>query len=113
MKTRDSFKPRLIFWTVGLVILLAASASACASAVVTSPSQEEAPVLPPVEDISPTATPIIPTQAPVQTPVTEPSSAVEVQPVATSRGPSLHATDPSEIQLASGQLQLIEAFNFW
>jgi hypothetical protein len=35
-----------------------------------------------------------------------------VQSVATSRGPDLHATDPTTVNLASGQLQLVEFFRF-
>ena len=35
-----------------------------------------------------------------------------VQAVATSRGPDLHATDPTTVSLASGQLQLVEFFRF-
>lgn len=108
MKTRESFTPRLFFWTVSLVVLLIASA--CAPAA-TAP-QDMAPELPPVEAIASTQTPIVLSQDPIQIPATEPAVA-EVQPAATSRGSELHATDPSEIRLASGQLQLIEAFNFW
>ena len=37
---------------------------------------------------------------------------VDAQPVATSRGPDLHATDPSAVSLASGGLQLVEFFRF-
>lgn len=33
-------------------------------------------------------------------------------PVATSRGPELHATDPTTVNLASGQLQFVEFFRF-
>jgi hypothetical protein len=33
-------------------------------------------------------------------------------PVATSRGPDLHATDPGTVSLASGQLQFVEFFRF-
>jgi hypothetical protein len=33
-------------------------------------------------------------------------------PVATSRGPDLHATDPATVSLASGQLQFVEFFRF-
>lgn len=33
-------------------------------------------------------------------------------PAATSRGPDLHATDPSTVNLASGGLQLVEFFRF-
>jgi hypothetical protein len=35
-----------------------------------------------------------------------------VIPVATSRGPELHATDPVTVRLASGGLQLVEFFRF-
>ena len=111
MKNRDPLKLRLIFWTVGLVVLL--TAFACAPAVATSPPQQEIPVLPPVEVVAPTQTPIILLQDPGQPTATEAEAVPEVQPIATSRGPELHATDPSQIVLASGQLQLIEAFNFW
>jgi hypothetical protein len=37
---------------------------------------------------------------------------VDVQAVATSRGPDLEATDPSTVSLASGQLHLVEFFRF-
>ena len=33
-------------------------------------------------------------------------------PIATSRGPELHATDPTIVSLASGGLQLVEFFRF-
>jgi hypothetical protein len=33
-------------------------------------------------------------------------------PVATSRGPDLHATDPTTVSLASGGLQFVEFFRF-
>lgn len=36
----------------------------------------------------------------------------EVPFVPTSRGPELHATDPLTVNLASGQLQLVEFFRF-
>ena len=37
---------------------------------------------------------------------------VDAQPVATSRGPDLEATDPTTVRLASGGLQLVEFFRF-
>lgn len=40
------------------------------------------------------------------------ASSVDVQAVATSRGPDLEATDPSTVSLASGQLHLVEFFRF-
>src|SRR5690349_21128091 len=36
----------------------------------------------------------------------------DAQPVATSRGPELHATDPTTVSLASGQVQFVEFFRF-
>ena len=40
-----------------------------------------------------------------------PSEAV-VPPLATSRGPELHATDPTTVSLASGGLHFVEFFRF-
>src|SRR5688572_16444247 len=37
---------------------------------------------------------------------------VDAQPVATSRGPDLHATDPTTVSLAAGQLHFVEFFRF-
>jgi hypothetical protein len=37
---------------------------------------------------------------------------VTVLPVATSREPDLHATDPTTVSLASGGLQFVEFFRF-
>jgi hypothetical protein len=34
------------------------------------------------------------------------------QPVATSRGPDLEATDPATVRLDSGELQLVEFFRY-
>lgn len=54
-----------------------------------------------------------PTNTPEPVPGTSiPSSISEVVPLATSRGPNLEATDPSKVNLASGQLQLVEFFRF-
>ena len=50
--------------------------------------------------------------APVELAETEPPSE-EVLAVATSRGNGLVATDPTTINLSSGQPQLIEFFAFW
>jgi hypothetical protein len=40
------------------------------------------------------------------------AAASDPLPVATSRGPDLHATDPATVSLASGQLQFVEFFRF-
>jgi hypothetical protein len=52
------------------------------------------------------------TQPPVQPEATLAPTEAAVQPVVTSRGPELHATDPTTVKLASGQLQLVEFFRF-
>jgi len=92
-------KPRFIFWTLGLVaVLLTAS---CAPAV---PSVSAPEVVIP-------ATATLAAEPP--TPETVASAPpVDVQAVATSRGPNLEATDPATVSLASGQLQLVEFFRF-
>ena len=82
---------------------------ACASNVTATQTVEEpsatalAVVSPPVD---PTATQGFTEALPSSTP------SVDVQPVATSRGPELHATDPTTVSLASGQLQFVEFFRF-
>jgi PBP1b-binding outer membrane lipoprotein LpoB len=74
------------------LLLLALLLASCAPAAVTdAPTQPAAPVA--VEPTSEAAAP-----APL--------------PVATSRGPDLHATDPGTVNLASGQLQFVEFFRF-
>lgn len=70
---------------------------------------------------SPPAAPtaLLPTQTagPGLDPATEPAAATEAMeatplPVATSRGPELHATDPTTVSLASGGLHFVEFFRF-
>ena len=99
-------KSRLIFWTVSLIAAI--GFSSCAPAV-TSPSaaptdassQGTVPAtVAPVDPSTPEAT------------ASAPAQPVEIQAVATSRGPNLEATDPATVNLASGQLQLIEFFRF-
>jgi hypothetical protein len=41
-----------------------------------------------------------------------PTEEASVSPIATSRGPDLHATDPTTVSLASGGLQFVEFFRF-
>ncbi len=91
-------RPRIFFLTVGLVAVLLVS---CAPEA-TQPSTPLQATLP---------------QAATQTPesVTQPqvtNEAPTVVAAATSRGPSLEATDPATVKLASGQLQLVEFFRF-
>lgn len=92
------------------LILVAVFLSACAPAAATA---NPAPV-----GAQPTATLPAPepTLEPAQTqPVITESTQVPAPtalPVATSRGPELHATDPTTVSLASGQIQFVEFFRF-
>ncbi|MBL8050779.1 MAG: hypothetical protein JNM46_06110 [Anaerolineales bacterium] len=94
-------KSRLFFLTVSLLLILLAVS--CAPATVTESAS-------PVDSASATEA-IVPTsEAVTQSAVS--TEVPVVQPVATSRGPDLHATDPTTVSLASGQLQLVEFFRF-
>jgi len=95
--TKSRFLPSLV--------LVAAVLAACAPATSTvapaqPPAAEPTATLPPAESLA---------QA---TPIQTEASAPTVVPVATSRGPDLHATDPATVSLASGGLQLVEFFRF-
>ena len=93
-------KPRFFFWTVGLVAALAlfACAPAAPSATAALPTDTLAPI--PTDSVS------------LAEPATLTPISIPVQAVATSRGPNLEATDPTSVNLASGQLQLVEFFRF-
>ena len=91
-------RPRFFFLTVGLVAVLLVSCAPQAT-------QPPAPL------------PVNPTQTAAQAPesVTQPqvtNEAPAVIAVATSRGPNLEATSPATVNLASGDLQLVEFFRF-
>jgi hypothetical protein len=98
-------KSRVFFPTVGLVaVLLTASCAPAATGVSAPTAQASVPQIPTATAAAP-ANPSVP-EATVN------SQSVEVQAVATSRGPNLEATDPTTVSLASGQLQLVEFFRF-
>ena len=97
--------------SLGLIIVLLA---ACAPAA--NPS---APAVQPTVAVEPSvtltevvATPSLDLTATdtLQLPSVTPT--VDVQPIATSRGPNLEATDPTTVSLASGGLQFVEFFRF-
>lgn len=97
-------KPRLAS-TFSLLLLLVVS---CA------PQATQPAAVPPVAAL-PSATPVQPIE--IQGEATQPPPVVEAPtlappPIATSRGPDLHATDPTTVSLASGQYQLVEFFRF-
>jgi len=86
-------RPRFVFLTVSLVAVLLASCAPQATQL-PAPSQTATQVSESV------AQPQVTNEAPT------------VVAVATSRGPNLEATDPASVNLASGQLQLVEFFRF-
>jgi len=90
-----------------LAVLLAACASA-SSGTNPPPAATQPPVQPSLTLAAPTLDPA--TQPPLDSP-TEASASTPL-PAATSRGPDLHATDPSTVNLGSGQVQFVEFFRF-
>ena len=96
-------KPLFIFLSVGVVAAI--GLSSCSTAVTSAPTEALAPATATSADLS------APTVVPEKT-VVPPTQVVEVQAVATSRGPDLEATDPATVNLVSGQLQLVEFFRF-
>ncbi len=98
------------FVSLSLVIVLLVSACAPATETAETPSATvavEASATPLVEASTPTLE--IATQPSVVLTVTLPVDAI---PAATSRGPDLHATDPTTVSLATGQLHFVEFFRF-
>ncbi len=79
------------------LLLVAVILAACSPAPATQPS-----AAPPVVELPSATQPPVVVEAPTLSPL----------PVATSRGPDLHATDPSTVNLASGQYQFVEFFRF-
>ena len=107
---------RLSMWRfVTGLILPALLLASCAPAAPSAPDAGQQPsVQEPASPVAvePSVTPV-PDQAevPADTAPTE-TAAPAPLPVATSRGPDLHATDPATVSLASGQLQFVEFFRF-
>jgi hypothetical protein len=97
------------------LILPAILLAACAPGTSTVPSGQPAaiePSLMPVQDPVDPSTLVVDLTATVVPDLPAATASVEAQPVATSRGPELHATDPTTVSLASGGLQLVEFFRF-
>jgi hypothetical protein len=95
-------KPRFILNLILVAVLLAA----CASKAAPTETEANQAVI-----ALPEATSTLEQIVAVQPAATEPA-VVEPQPAATSRGPDLHATDPSTVSLVSGGLQFVEFFRF-
>ena len=86
------------------LMIMAVFLAACAPASSTaSPNQ---PVALSTATSQPTLDASTPAASQTESPIPSPL------PLATSRGPELHATDPSTVSLASGGLQLVEFFRF-
>src|SRR5919106_1165073 len=106
MKTRlASTTLSASFLSLILIAVLLAACSPTEGATSTNPPA--AATQPPTVSL-PTATVAAPTLEPVTEPA--PSEEATALPIATSRGPDLHATDPSTVSLASGGLQFVEFF---
>jgi hypothetical protein len=89
---------------LGLIVILLAACAPESSATNPPAAVTEPPAAPLPTDILASPDSETATQA-----ATEEATAL---PLATSRGPDLHATDPSSVSLASGGLQFVEFFRF-
>ena len=89
-----------------LILLAVLLTSACASATPVAP-QPDAPVI-----VESSATPLVDIPSATLEVISTESLAPTALPIATSRGPELHATDPTTVSLASGQIQFVEFFRF-
>lgn len=93
------------------LILVAVLMGACAPASTTT-DLPTAATQPPMQLSATLAAPTLePATQPAVDAPTE-ASALTPLPAATSRGPDLHATDPTTVSLASGGLQFVEFFRF-
>lgn len=92
------------------LVLIAVLLAACAPAAIPSQPPAESVILAPTATPFPSEAPAL--EAPTQDPGVAQSPTPTPLPAATSRGPDLHATDPTTVSLASGQYQLVEFFRF-
>jgi hypothetical protein len=95
-----------------LVLIAVFTLSACAPAL-SSPTLQAIPASATLAQSDASAT-SAPTHSAVQPEATVTLAPTEVPalPIATSRGSELHATDPTAVNLAAGQIQLVEFFRF-
>jgi hypothetical protein len=97
-------KKRFLLSLCLLAALLAACAPAASATDLPAAGTEPPAVAPP--------TAILPTPTAESATQVAPSEEATALPIATSRGPDLHATDPTTVSLASGGLQFVEFFRF-
>ncbi len=95
--TKNRLLPGLVLFAVILVACAPGAASTNSPAAATQPP-----------NVVSTPTLAAPTSAATQPAASEATAL----PIATSRGPDLHATDPTTVGLASGGLQFVEFFRF-
>ena len=91
---RIRFFPSLVLFAVFLAACAPAGTPANLPAAATQPSTETA------------------SAATLEPATQSPAGEATALPVATSRGPDLHATDPTTVSLASGGLQFVEFIRF-
>lgn len=96
-------KPRLLFWSLSLVIALLAVACASTSPTESPSTASDPAAVPPATEAA---------AAQTEAPVLTEAPAVVPAVVVTPRGDALEATDPTTVSLASGGLQLVEFFRF-
>lgn len=89
------------------LLLVAVILAACSPAQATQPS-----AAPPSVELSSATPAIVAEGGATQPPVANEAPTQAVLPIATSRGPELHATDPATVSLASGEYQFGEFFRF-
>jgi len=99
-------KNRLFFLTVSLLLVVLAVSCAPAAATESASPVESVPATEAIVPTNEASTSIVALtdEVPEEVPV--------VQPVATSRGADLHATNPTTVSLASGQFQFVEFFRY-
>ena len=89
------------------LLLVAVILAACSPAQATQPS-----AAPPSVELSSATPAIVAEGSATQPPVANEAPTQAVLPIATSRGPELHAIDPATVSLASGEYQFVEFFRF-
>jgi hypothetical protein len=94
---------------LGLLGILILSACAPPSTHALPQTQTSAPEPAAPESVPSKVSEVVPSAVPVET--EPPAEEVVVQP--TSRGNELEATDPTTVNIVSGEPQLIEFFAFW
>ena len=94
----------LTFNLLAVLLISACASNATATQAVVEPTATTLAVVSPSVDLTET-------QGLAES-ISSATPPADAQPAATSRGPELHATDPTTVSLASGQIQFVEFFRF-